>query len=69
LSDNGLFLFLQSSKPKSFTPRNRDNETISEEATTPSIIPVGTALNCETFYETQELRVSWWSSHHLWRST
>src|SRR5664279_2109486 len=37
-----FFCFLHNSKPKSFTPRNRDNETIIEEATTPSIIPVGT---------------------------
>ena len=34
--------FLQRSKPKSLTPRNFDNETINVEATTPSIIPVGT---------------------------
>ena len=38
----GFFCFLQSSKPKSFTPPNRDKETINEEATNPSIIPVGT---------------------------
>ena len=34
--------FLQSSRPNNLTPRNRDNETINEDETTPSIIPVGT---------------------------
>ena len=37
-----IFVFLHISKPKSFTPFNLDNETIKDEATNPSIIPVGT---------------------------
>jgi hypothetical protein len=39
---DAFFCFLHNSKPKSFTPRKRDNETINEDATTPSMIPVGT---------------------------